>query len=85
MLELFLDPVVQGVFWAIIGLVVKTWAPAAIPFLGAAKKLEQELIELHHEAQEQNTDIFKRAIEKGKKEAVKALKKYEGFEVPVVK
>jgi len=81
MLEYFLDPVVQGVFWAIVGLAVKAWCPAAIPFLGAAKKAQQELIDLHHEAEEHDTDIFKRAFDKGKKEAVKALLKYEGFEV----
>lgn len=81
MMEFFLDPVTQGVLWTVIGLAVKAWCPAAIPFLGAAKKVQQELIELHHEAEEHDTDIFKRAFAKGKKGAVKALLRYEGFEV----
>jgi len=80
MYELFIDPVFQGVLWTVIGLAAKTFCPAVIPFLGAAKKAQNELIELHQEAEETNESILERAVEKGKKEALKALINYADFE-----
>ena len=75
MIEFLLDPVFQGVFWTVIGVGVKAFAPQWFPFLGAAKKLTNELIKLHDQSPEQNKTVIQRAAQNDMQLAVKTLNK----------
>ena len=61
--------------WAILGILVKTFAPAAVPFLGAGKKLVKELIELHDYSDRPNVEIKAQAIDLELHTAAKHLRK----------
>lgn len=71
--RLFFDPAVQVPFWAIVGILAKSFAPAWVPFLGAAKKAIDELSALHHEADEPDEQIVNRALATGKREAARVI------------
>jgi len=71
--RLFFDPAVQVPFWAIVGILVKSFAPAWVPLLGAAKKAVDELAVLHHEAQEPDEQIVNRALASGKTTAAQVI------------
>lgn len=59
------------VTWAIIGILAKSFAPAFIPFLGASKRLVEELTELHGKSPIDNDTIKQQAAELGLKAAQK--------------
>lgn len=75
-LEIILNPVFQGFFWAAAGLAVKTFCPAFVPILGIGKKLTQELLHLHELSNERNQDIADRARKLEYKTAEKKFTQY---------
>lgn len=71
MIETMTEILVHPVTWAIIGLLAKSFAPASIPFLGAGRKLVEELTELHDKNDFKNSDIKEQASKLGLKVAEK--------------
>jgi len=76
--DIILDPTFQAVFWTVVGVAVKAYAPASWPLLGVAKKLNDELIRLHDLSEEQNKIIIHRATQSDMPLAVKILNKKLG-------
>ncbi len=70
-MEQLTEILVHPATWAIIGILAKAFAPAAIPFLGAGRKLVKELTELHDKNNHDNSDIKKHAADLGLKVAEK--------------
>lgn len=62
------------VTWAVLGILAKAFAPAAIPFMGAGRKLVEELTELHDKNNHDNSEIKKHAADLGLKVAEKWIK-----------
>lgn len=73
--ELISNPIVWAGFWSVIGIAVKAFCPAAIPFLGVGKKVTEELIELHNKSSVPNATIKAEAHKEGMKAAAKVLDK----------
>lgn len=70
-METFTAILVHPSTWVIIGLLAKLFAPASIPFLGAGRKLIEELTELHDKNEFDNSDIKKHAADLGLRVAEK--------------
>lgn len=60
-------------FWIGIGVLVKVFCPAFVPYLGIAKRTINELVELHKRSEEANNLIGRRAVDAGFVNAAKAL------------
>ena len=73
--EWFFSPIGQGVVWGVVGILLKTFAPGWIPMLGGAKKLADELIELHKKNSIPNANIVASAYDSGMKTAARVLEK----------
>jgi len=73
--ELISNPVVWAGFWTALGIAVKIFAPAWVPFLGIGKKVTEELIELHNKSSVPNATIKAEAFKLGLKNAGKELEK----------
>ena len=71
MMETIIEISTHPTTWLIIGLLAKIFAPASIPFLGAGRKLVEELTELHDKNEFDNSDIKKHAADLGLRVAEK--------------
>lgn len=75
MIETLIDIIQHPATWALLGIVLKTFCPASIPFLGAGKKLVLELTELHEKNERPNYKIKKDAADLGLSIAQKWIEK----------
>lgn len=78
MMDLLITIVSSPITWAVIGIAAKAFCPAAVPFLGAGKKLTNELIEMHNDRQTRNETIIADAHKSGYKKAAIAIEKKLG-------
>jgi hypothetical protein len=74
-MEILMRFIESPVVWAIIGIIVKTYAPAFIPVLGEGRKLVEELTQAHEKAETKNSDILASVQKEGLQVALKHLSK----------
>jgi hypothetical protein len=75
MTEILTQIVQSEITWVIVGLIVKSVCPAAIPFLGAGRKLANELAEMHDKSKDDNKMIIQNSYGAGLRKAGKFLDK----------
>jgi hypothetical protein len=78
MQEIFTEIISSPLTWTVIGVAVKTFCPGFIPFLGAGRKLVNELVELHNQRATRNQTIVVQAHSSGLKKAASELEKRFG-------
>lgn len=78
MIDTLIMIISSPITWALIGIAVKSYCPAAIPWLGAGKKLTDELIELHDNRKTRNPTIIADAHKAGLKKAAVMLERKLG-------
>ena len=74
-MEIIMDILSNEATWLVLGIIIKSVAPAWIPVLGVGKKLAEELTELHNKSREPNANIKVEAEKSGLKVAEKWLAK----------
>jgi hypothetical protein len=74
-MDIFNQIIQSEITWVIVGLIAKSVCPAAIPFLGAGRKLANELAEMHDKSKDDNKMIVQNSYGAGLRKAGKFLEK----------
>jgi hypothetical protein len=75
MIETAIEILSHQATWAILGIIASAFCPAAVPILGASRKLVKELTILHETNGHKNSQIVESAVELGLGSAQKFLTK----------